>query len=202
MNFKDKKIKLIILICGICLVILIVFYQFFGHETNAEPNMDEAEWILEPPVEDEPIVEEEVRVILVDIKGAVHNEGVFEAKEGMRVKDVVELAGGFTEDAEHKQVNLAQRVEDEMVIYVPRIGEEDIEMGTSSPSQKNDGKVSLNKGTQAEFETLTGVGPSKAAAIIAYREENGSFKQLEDLLQVSGIGEKSFEKIKDNLKLN
>ncbi|MEH7384041.1 helix-hairpin-helix domain-containing protein, partial [Bacillus sp. JJ1521] len=201
MNFKDKKIKLIFMICGICLVIFIVFYQIFGHETNAEPDIEENELMLEPVVEDEPVVEEAVKVILVDIKGAIHNEGVFEAKEGMRVKDVVEMAGGFTEDAEHKQVNLAQRVEDEMVIYVPRIGEE-IEIETSSQLQKNDGKVSLNKGTQAELETLTGIGPSKAAAIIAYREENGPFKQLEDLLQVSGIGEKSFEKIKEQIKLN
>lgn len=119
----------------------------------------------------------------------------------MRIKDVVDMAGGFTEDANKTQVNLAERVEDEMVIYVPRIGE-NTDLEISSQSQKNDGKVSLNGGTQAELETLTGIGPSKAAAIIAFREENGPFKQLEDLLQVSGIGEKSFEKIKDELKLN
>ncbi|MEH7236093.1 helix-hairpin-helix domain-containing protein [Bacillus sp. JJ1562] len=200
MNFKDKKMKLIFMICGICIVMFIVFYHFFGRETELEPNINEEELVLEPVVEEEPLVDE-VKVILVDIKGAVHNEGVFEVGEGMRVKDVVDIAGGFTEDAEHRQVNLAERVVDEMVIYVPRIGE-NTEIKTSGLSSKDDGKVSLNKGTQAELETLTGIGPSKAAAIIAYREENGPYKQLEDLLQVSGIGEKSFEKIKDELKLN
>lgn len=179
MNFKDKKLKLIFIICGICVVILFVFYTILENETRADSNIEEEELALEPVIEEEPvIVEEEIKIILVDIKGAVHNEGVFEAKDGMRVKDVVEMAGGFTEDAEHRQVNLAQRVEDEMVIYVPRIGEA-IEVEISSTSQAEDGKVSLNKATQAELETLTGIGPSKAAAILAYREENGPFKQLE-----------------------
>ncbi|MEH7379882.1 helix-hairpin-helix domain-containing protein [Bacillus sp. JJ1533] len=200
MNLKDKKLKLTVIISGICLVIFFVLFQIWGHETKVEP-IEEEELMLEPNVGEEAGVEEEIKVILVDIKGAIHNEGVFEAKDGMRVKDVVEMAGGFTEDAEHRQVNLAQRVEDEMVIYVPRIGESP-EIESSSLPYKEDGKVSLNKGTQADFETLTGIGPSKAAAIIAFREENGPFKQLEDLLQVSGIGEKSFEKIKDELKLN
>ncbi|MEH7223184.1 helix-hairpin-helix domain-containing protein [Bacillus sp. JJ1566] len=201
MNFKDKKMKIIFLISGICLVFFIVFYHISGRETKLESSMDEEELVLEPVVEDDPVVEEKVKVIVVDIKGAVHNEGVFEVQDGMRVKDVVEMAGGFTEDAEHRQVNLAERVGDEMVIYVPRIGE-NTEIETSGFSNKDDGKVSLNKGTQTELETLTGIGPSKAAAIIAYREENGPFNQLEDLLQVSGIGEKSFDKIKDELKLN
>ncbi|MFS0822630.1 helix-hairpin-helix domain-containing protein [Bacillus sp. 1P02SD] len=201
MNFKNKKFKLMIIVCGICLVTFIAFYRIFGQETKAEPNIEEEELLLEPVVEEKTVVEEEVTVILVDIKGAVFNEGVFEVQEGMRIKDVVDMAGGFTEDANKTQVNLAERVEDEMVIYVPRMGE-NTEWEISSQSQKNDGKVSLNGGTQAELETLSGIGPSKAAAIIAYREENGPFKQLEDLLQVSGIGEKSFEKIKDELKLN
>ncbi|MCC3356651.1 helix-hairpin-helix domain-containing protein [Bacillus sp. REN16] len=201
MSIKDNRIKLLVIICGICLIIFVVFYFIFGRETNAEPNIEEEELLLEPVIEDVPVVEEEVKVILVDIKGAVHNEGVFEVQEGMRVKDVVLMAGGFTEEAEHVQVNLAERVQDEMVIYVPRIGEE-ITIGTSGHSQKDEGKVSLNKGTQAELETLSGIGPSKAAAIISYREEHGPFKQLEDLLEVSGIGEKSFEKIKDQIKLN
>jgi competence protein ComEA len=200
MNFKEKKITFILMSCGICLVIFIVFYNIFGHGTRAEPYEVEDDFLLEPNVDEEPVAEEEIKVILVDIKGAVHNEDVFEAEDGMRIKDVIEMAGGFTEDANIKQVNLAQRVKDEMVIYVPRIGE-DFEMESSS-SPESDGKISLNKGTQADFETLSGIGPSKAAAIITFREENGPFKQLEDLMEVSGIGEKSFEKIRDELKLN
>ncbi len=200
MNFREKKIKLFIICCGVCLVIFIVFYHIFDHGTSAEPYEVEKDLLFEPNVEEETDAEEEIKVILVDIKGAVHNENVYEAEAGMRIKDIIVMAGGFTEDANINQVNLAQRVEDEMVIYVPRIGE-DFEM-ESSLSTKSEGKISLNKGTQADFETLSGIGPSKAAAIIAFREENGPFKQLEDLMEVSGIGEKSFEKIRDKLKLN
>jgi len=200
MNFREKKIKLFIICCGVCLVIFIVFYNIFDHGTRAEPYEVEEDLLFEPNVEEETDAEEEIKVILVDIKGAVHNENVYKAEDGMRIKDIIVMAGGFTEDANINQVNLAQRVEDEMVIYVPRIGE-DFEMD-SSLSPKGDGKISLNKGAQADFETLSGIGPSKAAAIIAFREENGPFKQLEDLMEVSGIGEKSFEKIRDKLKLN
>ena len=201
MNFNDKKIKLLFMVLGICIGIFIVFYQVFDKEPQGDLNLDE-ELALETESNSEPVSVEEVKNIFVDIKGAVHNEGVYEAREGMRVKDIVDLAGGFIEEAEVRQVNMAERVEDEMVIYVPRIGEELTEVDSNTISDKAKGKVSLNKATQEEFETLSGIGPSKAAAIISYREENGPFKKLEDLMQVSGIGEKSFEKIKDSLKLN
>lgn len=189
------------MVLGICIGIFIVFYQVFDKEPQGDLNLDE-ELALETESNSEPVSVEEVKNIFVDIKGAVHNEGVYEAREGMRVKDIVDLAGGFIEEAEVRQVNMAERVEDEMVIYVPRIGEELTEVDSNTISDKAKGKVSLNKATQEEFETLSGIGPSKAAAIISYREENGPFKKLEDLMQVSGIGEKSFEKIKDSLKLN
>ncbi|WP_010678196.1 helix-hairpin-helix domain-containing protein [Bacillus timonensis] len=202
MDIKSKKMKLILIVFGVCLGILFAFYTTFLNKTEAKPSIEEDELTFEPVLEEEPaVVEDEPKLILVDIKGAVHNEGVYEARDGMRVKDIVEMAGGFTEDAEQRLVNLAQRIEDEMVIDVPHVGEA-MNMGESSISQVDDGMVSLNKATQVELETLTGIGPSKAAAIITYREEHGPFKQLEDLLQVSGIGEKSFEKIKDELKLN
>jgi len=200
-NFNDKKIKLLFMVLGICIGIFIVFYQVFDKEPQGDLNLDE-ELALETESNLEPVSVEEAKNIFVDIKGAVHNEGVYEAREGMRVKDIVDLAGGFIEEAEVRQVNMAERVEDEMVIYVPRIGEELTEVDSNTISDKAKGKVSLNKATQEEFETLSGIGPSKAAAIISYREENGPFKKLEDLMQVSGIGEKSFEKIKDSLKLN
>src|SRR5690606_20651610 len=199
--FNDKKIKLLFMVLGICIGIFIVFYQVFDKEPQGDLNLDE-ELALETESNLEPVSVEEAKNIFVDIKGAVHNEGVYEAREGMRVKDIVDLAGGFIEEAEVRQVNMAERVEDEMVIYVPRIGEELTEVDSNTISDKAKGKVSLNKATQEEFETLSGIGPSKAAAIISYREENGPFKKLEDLMQVSGIGEKSFEKIKDSLKLN
>lgn len=80
MNFKNQKIKLMFMVCGICLVIFIAFYRIFGHETKAKPSIEEEELLLEPVVEDKNVVEEKVTVILVDIKGAVLNEGVLRRK--------------------------------------------------------------------------------------------------------------------------
>ncbi|WP_449537045.1 helix-hairpin-helix domain-containing protein [Ferdinandcohnia sp. Marseille-Q9671] len=201
MNIRDKRIKLILLLCGISIVIFIFLYNFIVDDASSEPLLEEENLLVEPALEEEIDPIEEEKTILVDIKGGVHKEGVIEVQDGMRVKDVVDMAGGFTKDAEHRQVNLAQRVVDEMVIYVPRIGE-NLNPSLRDMTQNNDGKVSLNKATQEELETLTGIGPSKAAAIISYREEVGPFKALEDLLLISGIGQKSFEKIKDELTLN
>ncbi len=200
MSLRDKRIKLILMICGGCLLMFLVFYHTFGKEPKAELKIED-NLTSEIEIEEGVVVEEVVKTILVDIKGAVHYEGVVEAQEGMRVKDVIDKAGGFTEEANVRQVNLAERVEDEMVIYVPTQGEI-LEVESTELLQKDKGKVSLNKATQAELETLSGIGPAKAATILAYRDENGPFKQLEDLLQVNGIGEKSFEKIKDELTLN
>jgi competence protein ComEA len=201
MNIRDKRLRLILLICGISIVIFIFLFNFIKDDQTSEPLLEEESLLLEPAPEEEIEQIEVDKTILVDIKGGVHNEGVIEVQDGMRVKDVIDMAGGFTKDAEHKQVNLAQRVVDEMVIYVPRIGE-DTNPNLLDKTQNIDGKISLNKATQEELETLTGIGPSKAAAIISYREEVGPFKALEDLLLISGIGQKSFEKIKDELTLN
>jgi len=94
MSFKDKKIKLFITICGICLLLFIVFYNVLGHETKKEPYVAEEDFLFETD-DEEPVEEEGIKVILVDIKGAVHNEDVFEAEDGMRIKDVIEMAGGL-----------------------------------------------------------------------------------------------------------
>lgn len=122
-------------------------------------------------------------------------------KEGERVIDVIERAGGFRENADSLQVNLSQRVHDEMVIYVPVQGE-NIPVSTLLPAPagtSNNGKININTASATELETLPGIGPQKAEAIIQYREENGPFQKAEDLMKVSGIGEKTFEKLKEHI---
>jgi len=146
---------------------------------------------------------EEPLILLVDIKGAIKHPGLYKINEGDRVQDVIDLAGGLKEDADEKQVNLAQRLQDEMVIYIPTIGEEieHIQPNISSTNTQNaqDGKVAINHATAEEIQTLNGIGPKKAETIIAYREENGPFHTIEDLLNVSGIGEKTLENIRDQI---
>ncbi|MBO9129575.1 helix-hairpin-helix domain-containing protein [Bacillus sp. 165] len=134
--------------------------------------------------------------VMVDVKGAVAKEGVYELPQGARVIDAIAKAGGFLEKADKAKVNLASLARDEMVIYVPVQGELQ-EAGVVPPSVSGEGKIAINQATAEQLQEIPGVGPSKAANIIRYREEQGAFQKLEDLLEVDGIGEKSLEKMKD-----
>ena len=140
-------------------------------------------------------------VIFVDIKGAVKNPGVYQMKAGDRVKDALDAAGGLTDEADSQKVNLAQRVEDQMVIVVPKVGEEatEIPAGVTSKEASKEGSVNINTATVEELKTLKGVGEKKAEAIIEYRKKNGSFKTKEDLMKVRGIGKKLFESFQERI---
>lgn len=149
----------------------------------------------------------EPKEIKVDVKGAVLVPGLYVALDGERVFDLVEKAGGFTVEADSNLVNLAQIVEDEMVIYVPVIGEEGnipLQAGIGSADTGNaqeEQKINLNTASEMELQTLTGIGTSKAAAIIRYRTENGPFKSIEELKNISGIGAKTYEKLKEEIAI-
>lgn len=140
-------------------------------------------------------------VIFVDIKGAVKNPGVYQMKVGDRVKDALDAAGGLTGDADSQKVNLAKRLEDQMVIVVPKFGEEaeEIPAGATSKEASKEGKVNINTATVEELKTLKGVGEKKAEAIIEYRKKNGSFQTKEDLMKVRGIGKKLFESFQERI---
>jgi competence protein ComEA len=139
-----------------------------------------------------------------DIKGAVQKPGVYEAAEGDRVIDLLEKAGGLTDKADGTKINFALNITDEMVIYVPEKGEileeATVEDGKARGQQDN-GKINLNQANESELQMLPGIGPSKAAAIIEHRETNGPFKDVADLKLISGIGEKTFEKLKEHISV-
>lgn len=148
----------------------------------------------------------------VDIKGAIKVPQVVPVTPGMRVHDVVEMAGGVTGEADQSQVNLAQLVTDQMVIYVPKVGEEvspstealvadskvtESAVSESSGDGTSDGDlVNINTADTTMLQTLSGIGEKRAADIINYRETNGLFETVDDLDQVSGIGEKTMEKLR------
>lgn len=148
--------------------------------------------------------------IFVDVKGAVKNPGMYEVQEAMRVWDVVGLAGGVKENADTKQVNFSQRISDQMVIYIPVQGEvlpeilKEVSNENNQDKETNSAmnKIDLNKASETELQTLTGVGGKKAQEIIRYREEKGGFKSIEDLKNISGIGEKTFEKLKNQITVS
>lgn len=190
----------------------LLYYLFIPpQETEALPEIDQAalaervDSVPKSP-EDEAPADGQPQVIIVDLKGAVKKPGVYDATEGDRVIDVLKKAGGLLENADRNQINFALRIYDEMVIYIPEEGEGLFETNgaegmTSISVQQNDGRINLNKATEAELQTLPGIGPSKAAAILEHRETNGPFKAIEDLKLIAGIGDKTFEKLKERIKV-
>lgn len=144
----------------------------------------------------------EESLIFVHISGQVYSPGIIELVNGDRVVDAVNLAGGLTKDADIDRINLAKKVEDEEKIYIPKKGEEtDIIEGnelsySSSSSLNNSGKININKCTINELESLPGIGSVIAGRIIDYRSST-PFMSIEDLKNVSGIGDKKFEGIKE-----
>ena len=220
--FYLKKYRYIIL-SGL---LIIVFLFFNKNSDEIELTSDLSLEIKEEVTEEIPKEEK----IKVDIKGAVKNPGVYEINSNGRVADAIEISGGLTNDADTSIINLSKNLTDEMVIIIYTKEEvEEMLKGTTSikyiekecicPKIENDAcidnvidnkpdtntsneqKVSLNSATIDELKQLPGIGEVKAKAIIAYREKNGGFKTIEELLEVNGIGESTFNKIKDQLSL-
>ncbi len=143
--------------------------------------------------------------IFVHVLGAVTSAGLYELTEGARVIDVVAAAGGFADDADPGGVNLARELGDGEQLYVPRIGEVPPPVAadnggadaTRGGSSSGSGVVNLNSATQADLETLPRIGPSLAQRILNWREANGGFASVDDLRNVTGIGEKTFDGLKD-----
>ena len=198
MNWKVKGSVLFV-----CLIIGMGLFWMSRQEEEVEevaPSLSETT-ILPHEVEDKTTVS---TVIYVDVKGEVHHPGVYQMKAENRVKDLIEAAGGFTPLADDHKLNLSQLLEDQMVIVVPKKGEEvNSELAQAPTSQKKEvgkeGKVNINTATVEELKTLKGIGEKKAEAIIEYRKQNGSFKNKEELMKVRGIGKKLYESFQERV---
>ena len=139
-------------------------------------------------------------LITVDVKGAVKSPGIYDLPVGSRVHDAVQKAGGLTEEADSKSLNLAQKISDEALVYVPTKGEEAASQQAASgttPSTSKEKKINLNKASLEELKQVKGLGGKRAQDIIDHREANGKFKSVDELKKVSGIGAKTIEKLKD-----
>ena len=144
--------------------------------------------------------------VYVDVDGAVVRPGVYRLKDGARVSQAIDAAGGLTAEADVTGLNRASKVADGQKIYVPKVGEQQTvsadggaDGGAVLASGANDvaGLVNINTASAAELQTLSGIGPSMAQSIIDERTKNGAFASVDDLMRVSGIGEKKLAKIKD-----
>lgn len=135
--------------------------------------------------------------IVVYVTGAVKAPDVYEVKEHSRLHEVIEMAGGFEGDASKETLNLARFVFDGEMIYVPLVTDSATATRNNGDSYSN--KVSINQGSVQELMTLTGIGETKAEAIIAYRKINGPFQRIEDIMKVNGIKDAMYNKIKDDI---
>ena len=201
--------------------------NFYNNELEIE---DEREEKGQNVSEDENKTEEySASTIIVHVEGAVNKPGVYELRINSRIADAIEKAEGVTQEAVTNEINLAYKLEDGMKIHIPTAqeyeeqkkqkeesnGTEDIQYittnsGLNDESDKNsnnsnivekNSKVNINTATQTELETLPGIGPSTSAKIIEFREKNGNFKSIEDLKNVSGIGDVKFDNIKDKIEI-
>ena len=143
-----------------------------------------------PPATSPTLVSIDAGEIYVHVLGAVVSPGLYELSQGDRAVDAVAAAGGFADGADETQLNLARLLVDGEQIFVPLMGE-------GAPAAASDGKVNLNTADQAQLETLPRVGPALAQRILAWREENGRFSAIEDLLSITGVGDKTYDGLKD-----
>lgn len=177
---------------------VVIIFLFINRDTVDEFSAN-AVLTSEEDAQDEVTIDttETEAIVIVDIKGEVEQPGVYEVDSQSRVNDAIQLAGGFTSEANEFVVNLAQKVHDEMTIVVPSLTDD----GEPNGQHTNSNKVIINTASKEDLESLNGIGPSKAEAIINYRDEHGFFQSIEDLLNVSGIGEKTLENIRDYIQV-
>lgn len=139
------------------------------------------------------------RGVTVDVKGAVKQPGVYTLKHGARIQEALKQAGGPLRTADMRQVNLAKQVTDQQMVYIPAQGEVQTTTGLANANESSQAIVNLNTATKEQLLTLTGIGDKKADQILAYRQQHGEFKQVEDLKNVDGFGDKTVAKLKDSL---
>lgn len=203
-NIKQK----LVLIAAILLIAVGIFYNFFKEDKEEISYENIIVQNVENVVSNEEIVEEK-EYIKIHIAGQVKIPGIIELEYGARISDAIEKAGGLTEFASLKNVNLAYKLEDGQKLYIPTTeedvesvlmenGENIIKESNVSGSSKT---ININKANESELEEIPGVGPSMASKIVNYRKENGEFKSIEDLKNISGIGEKKFETMREYISV-
>ncbi len=218
MKYINKKQKILLVIIIFIIALGVVYYANIM-KTNDEFDIDKQNLeVLNTSEENNNTEEdkEETEKIVVHVSGAVKNEGVVELDKNSRVVDAIEAVGGVTENAYMKNVNLAEQLEDGSKIYIPTKEEAEnekqntnyitsnsnVSSGSSIANEKTrSGKININTATAEELDTLPGIGESTANKIINYRKEHGKFKSIEEIKEVSGIGDSKYEQIKDLIEI-
>lgn len=215
------------IIIGIIVFIIIISFTIVGvYKVRTEKKNKKDKIIIEKKSLSKKTEKEKVEEqYKVDIKGQINSPGIYSLNQNSRVIDVIELAGGLTENADTSVINLSKKINDEMVIIIYSkeevqefkqtkeieniVEEKCIQKDENSlindacinTENKISKKISINSSTLEELMTLPGIGESKAKDIIEYREKNGPFEKIEDLMKVNGIGENTIAQIKEDITL-
>lgn len=208
-EYINENLKTIV---GVVLALTILGIFYWNEKVPDLPRKEEGlpEWVEGSKEKDgsekkntEKVDEDE---IIVDVKGAVKKPGIYKLSSKNRVSDAVASAGGFTEEAERKGINLAKKLQDEAEVYVPLRGEADtnhlLENTENTNKTAKKAKININTADLTELQQLSGVGAKKAQDILDYRSENGSFQTVEELTKVSGFGPKTLEKLKEAITVD
>ena len=207
-KIKQYKLALVIALIGVVIAGFMMLQREQKQENNIQQLMEQTTYSSSSKTEKSEQRSESDQgdknegMVTVDVKGAVKKPGVYQLKSSSRVHDALLKAGGMTDEADLKSINQAQKLVDEAVVYVAKVGENVVDVTTntstsSATSQAKSGLVNLNTATEADFQTISGIGQKRAQDIIAYREANGKFKSVDDLKNVTGIGAKTLEKLKE-----
>lgn len=207
MLYKKER-KILILIIGVIIILISSLLFYLNNDSK------DVETILLTTTQ---TTSKEPEMIFVDVKGSVKKPGVYKFEENDRVLDAIEKAGGLTKKANTDNINLSQKLVNEMVIYVYSDSEikngnnlidcstvcetNVIEINNCIENSSNSDLININTATLDELLNLSGIGESKAENIIKYREENGNFKSIDEIKNISGIGDALFEKIKDKITI-
>lgn len=202
-----KNKKYVYIFIGVCIIIICIIICAIIESNDKQTSNFSVEDNIIVSEQNEIVENEDEGEIIVHVAGEVNNPGIIRAKEGSRIIDVVEKAGGFTGEANVDKVNLAYEVKDEQKIVIPNKNEKDNELNIIDESDdfiiennnNNGGLININTATQSELESLTGIGPSMASKIIDYRDKSGKYKTKEDIKNVPGIGSSKYEAIKDEI---
>lgn len=193
----EKKLLGGILLLGI--IVIGLLFLFMRSSNSDEEIPLPAYQIAEEP--SEKVEKGESNELVVDVKGAVKNPGIYRLPSEARMMDAITEAGGASKEADLDRVNLAAPLSDGMAIYIPKKGEENLPIpGVEAGGEGSQGgKININTAGIDELQQLNGIGPSKAEAILRYREENGPFSTVEELTNVPGIGEKTLENLREQV---
>ncbi len=198
-----KENKKIVIAGGCILALIIVFAGFFALNYKNNKALEELKALSDQEENSEEIEAEDNQTLIVDIGGEVKNPMIAQLPTGSRIDDAITAAGGTTEKADLSNINRAQVLEDGQKIYIPSTDDSDsqasINGSSSSTASSSNQKVNINTATDEQLRTLSGVGPATAEKIINFRTKEGAFKSIEDLKNVDGIGDKTFEKLKDKI---